>query len=141
MSVLRELPAVRTLLRLLLNPGWAPFAVVLLHVVLAEFGLNHRFDHLLHFLGGASMAYFLHGILLWLAARISLSPKWISYLIAFTGACTVAVFWEFGEAASDHWLGTHVQQSLTETMLDLFYGVLGAILMICLLATAKVIRK
>lgn len=131
----------RTLLRLLLNPGWAPLAVVLLHVVLAEFGLTHRFDHLLHFLGGASVAYFLHGILLWFGPRVGLGPQWISYLVAFTGACTVAVFWEFGEAASDHWLGTHVQQSLIETMLDLFCGVLGAMLITALRAVVKIIRK
>jgi hypothetical protein len=44
-----DLPAVRWLLRVLLNPGWAPFSVVLLHLALAEYGLTHRFDHLLHF--------------------------------------------------------------------------------------------
>jgi hypothetical protein len=56
---MNDLPTVRWLLRLLVNPGWAPLGVVVMHLALAHYGLTHRFDHLLHFLGGASIAYFL----------------------------------------------------------------------------------
>jgi hypothetical protein len=55
---MNELPTVRWLLRFLINPGWAPLGVVVMHLALAEFGLTQRFDHLQHFLGGASNAYF-----------------------------------------------------------------------------------
>ena len=120
-----DLPAVRWLLRLLLNPGWAPLAVVVLHLVLAGYGLTQRLDHLLHFLGGASIAYFFLGLFASLpAAR---SPSWVLYLLTFAWACTIAVFWEFAEFASDQFRGTAIQQSVPETMLDLLFGVLGAL--------------
>jgi len=51
------------------------------------------------------------------------------YLLGFTGACTSAVFWEFAEFASDQLLGTAIQESLTETILDLLFGVIGATIM------------
>ncbi|MBN9691845.1 MAG: hypothetical protein J0M24_16510 [Verrucomicrobia bacterium] len=110
-----DLPAVRWLLRL----------VVVLHLVLAGYGLTQRFDHLLHFLGGASIAYFFLGLFASLpAAR---SPSWVLYLLTFAWACTIAVFWEIAEFASDQFRGTSIQQSVPETMLDLLFGVLGAL--------------
>jgi len=97
-----------------------------MHLVLAEFGLTHRLDHLLHFLGGASIAYFLYGFIALLPSQAASISKWVHYLLAFTSACTAAVFWEFAEFASDQFLGTAIQQSLSETVLDLLFGVLGA---------------
>jgi len=97
-----------------------------MHLTLAEFGLTNKFDHLLHFLGGASIAYFLHGFIARLPSQAASIPKWVHYLLAFTSACTVAVFWEFAEFAADQFLGTAIQQSLSETVLDLVFGVLGA---------------
>jgi hypothetical protein len=120
-----ELPIVRRVLRILLEPGWAPFSVLLLHAVLAEFGLTQRFDHLLHFLGGTSIAYFFFRLL----DLFSLFPPthhWAVYLVTFTSSCTTALFWEFTEFASDTFLHSTVQQSLSETMLDLLFSVLGA---------------
>jgi len=121
-----DLPTVRWLLRLLISPGWAPLGVVIIHLALAEFGLTNRFDHLLHFLGGASIAYFLHGFIALLPCQGGIIPKWAHYLLAFTSACTIAVFWELAEFASDRYMGTTIQQSLSETVLDLVFGVLGA---------------
>lgn len=122
-----DLPAVRLLLRLLLNPGWAPLAVVVVHLVLAQYGLTQRFDHLLHFLGGASMAYFLFVLVGLLPSLFGGVPRWIRYLLAFTASCTVAVFWEFAEFTSDRFMGTSIQQSVPETVLDLAFGVAGAL--------------
>jgi hypothetical protein len=123
---MNNLPAVRWLLRMLVNPGWAPLGVVVIHLTLAHYGLTHRFDHLLHFLGGASIAYFLFGLLASLPSLFASIPSWAQCLLVFTTSCTVAVFWEFAEFASDRFLGTSVQQSVTETMLDLTFGVVGA---------------
>jgi hypothetical protein len=123
---MNDLPTVRWLLRLLVNPGWAPLGVVVMHLAFAHYGLTHRFDHLLHFVGGASIAYFLFGLLASLPSPFASIPSWAQYLLVFTTSCTVAVFWEFAEFASDRFLGTSVQQSVTETMLDLTFGVVGA---------------
>lgn len=120
---MNDLLTVRRLLRLLANPGWAPLGVVILHLALAEFGLTQRFDHLLHFLGGASIAYFLFGFFAFLPPPFA---RWVHYLLAFTSSCTVAVFWEFAEFASDRFMGTSIQQSVSETVLDLVFGTVGA---------------
>lgn len=124
---MKDLPAVRLLLRLLVNPGWAPLAVVVVHLVLAQYGFTQRFDHLLHFLGGASIAYFLFMLVGLLPSLFGGVPSWIRYLLAFTASCTVAVFWEFAEFASDRFMGTSIQQSVSETVLDLAFGVAGAL--------------
>jgi hypothetical protein len=116
------------------NPGWAPLAVVVLHLVLAQYGLTQRFDHLLHFLGGASIAFFLLGLLASLPSLFAHVPRWIHYLLAFTSSCTVAVFWEFAEFASDRFRGTSIQQSVSETVLDLVFGVAGAMSSLLLIA-------
>ena len=128
-----DLPFVRRFLRLLIDPGCAPFSVVILHVVLAEFGLTQRLDHLLHFLGGSAIAYFFFRLLNLFPPFLN-APAWLPYLVTFTSSCTVAIFWEFAEFASDTFLHTTVQQSLTETMLDLLFGVLGIISSLVLLA-------
>lgn len=47
---------------------------------------------------------------------------------------TVALFWEFGEYASDLILITDVQHSVSETMSDLIAGSLGAMIVIILFA-------
>jgi hypothetical protein len=107
---MNDLPAVRWLLRLLVNPGWAPLGVVVIHLTLAHYGLTHRFDHLLHLLGGASIAYFLFGLLASLPSLFASTPSWAQYLLVFTTTCTVAVFWEFAEFASDRFLGEPTEQ-------------------------------
>jgi hypothetical protein len=136
---MKDLPAVRWLLRVILNPGWAPLSVVALHLALAEFGLTQRFDYLLHFLGGAAIGYFCYGFIALLPPPAAVVPGWIRYLLAFTSACTVAVFWELGEFALDRLQGTSIQQSLSETMMDLFFGVLGATAALLLAAVFRLL--
>jgi hypothetical protein len=134
---MNDLPAVQWFLRLLVNPGWAPLCVVVLHLGLAEFGLTQRFDHLLHFLGGASIAYFLFAFIKQQSHLFSGNPRWVLYPIAFASSCTVAVFWEFAEYASDRFWHTSIQQSVSETMLDLVFGVVGACTTLLLIAAVR----
>lgn len=138
---MKNLPAVRWLLQVLVNPGWAPFTVVILHLFLAERGLTHRFDHLLHFLGGASTGYFFFALIPRLPPRAGKLPGWTRHLLAFAAACTIALLWEFAEFASDSFLGTAVQRSLSETMLDLLFGVLGAAAVLALGAAGRLVSR
>jgi hypothetical protein len=137
---MNDLPAVRWLLRVLVNPGWAPLAVVGMHLALAQYGLTQRFDHLLHFLGGASIAYFLFGFLASLPSLFAGIPKWVQYLLVFTSSCTVAVFWEFAEFASDRFMHTSIQQSVSETVLDLAFGVAGAFCTLLVISAFRLVR-
>jgi hypothetical protein len=60
-------------------------------------------------------------------------------LFSFALACTIGVFWEFAELASDVFRGTHIQQSIHETMRDLIADACGATL--TLILTASFARK
>ena len=62
------------------------------------------------------------------------------YVLAFTAACTVAVFWEFGEFASDLVLGTHIQHDVAETLWDLVFGAGGAAIALCVITIFEAIR-
>ena len=108
-----------------------------MHLAFAEYGLTQRYDHLLHFLGGASIAYFLLGLFASLPSLFTSSPRWVHCLLAFTSSCTVAVFWEFAEFASDRFMGTSIQQSVSETVLDLAFGVAGAFSTLLVIAAFK----
>jgi hypothetical protein len=134
---MNDLPAVRWLLSVLVNPGWAPIVVVVAYLFLAQSGLTERFDHLLHFLGGASIAYFLFVLTGLLPSRFGGVARWIRFLLAFTATCTVALFWEFAEFAMDRFAGTSTQQSVSETMLDLVAGVAGAVSTLILIAGSR----
>lgn len=110
---------------LLRKAGWAPLVAIALHWVVAFLGVRDAADNLVHFSGGAAIAYFA-----WHACRVF--APWIgalraaaSYAAAFTVTCTAAVFVEIVEFGSDQFLGTRVQHDLHETMLDLVFGVAG----------------
>lgn len=134
---MNNLPAARLLLRLLVNPGWAPLGVVVIHLILADYGLTERFDHYLHYFGGAAIAYFLFGIFAFWPSVSTRSPTWDYYLLTFTSSCTVAVFGEFAEFASDRFMRTSIQQSLSETVFDLAFGVAGAFSTLLLIGLYK----
>jgi hypothetical protein len=99
-------------------------------------GIREPLDHVIHFSGGLAIAYFLYRIIKMSASWIGPVTNATRYILAFTTACTVAVFWEFGEFASDAFRGTHIQHDVAETLWDLIYGVSGAAL--CILTIASV---
>jgi hypothetical protein len=108
--------------------GWAPFVVVLFHRIVLVSGLREYrvCDWILHFSGGVTIAYFLFHLILNLELKIGkLSPA-ARLLLTYTSAVTIAAFWELAEFAASFSKGTVLQHSLSETMIDLFNGVLGA---------------
>jgi len=113
--------------RLLRDAAWAPLGVVLLHVVAAHF-LGHEpyVDPVMHFLGGAAIAFFLRR-----AAEIGRplvgepSPLGLD-LMAFGLAVVAGLVWEFGEFLSDVFLGSHAHTSVGNTLRDLLLDLLGA---------------
>lgn len=119
---------------------WAPAAVLILHEVVAQLGLRREADWLMHFSGGLAISYFL-----WTA--IPLLARWLGpvttawrFVLTFTCGCTAALIWDLAEFASDQTRGTHIQQSLKETMLDFTNGFAGISLTTCLLLVAVAIR-
>jgi hypothetical protein len=111
--------------------------VLLLHKAVMLAGLRGKTDWLLHLTGGIAIAYFL-----WTCIPVlepwfgKLSRVW-RLLITLCAGCTVALIWDLAEFASDEILGTDVQHSLRETMLDLTWGALGVTAVIAALAISK----
>jgi hypothetical protein len=120
-------PSLRSALtEIVRRAAWAPLAVLVVHAAAAWLGWRREADNLVHFLGGAAAAYFTLRCLEILGPLLGAMRRGTRLAVAFFGACTAAVFCELVEFASDSWLGTEVQQSLRETMLDLVAGVAGA---------------
>jgi hypothetical protein len=121
------------LIKLLLKAGWAPIAVMLLHAAVASTRWRVPLDFTIHFLGGISIAFFSFHAIDCFKKFLGETTTLLSYVLSFTAACTVGVFWELGEFASDVYLGTHIQQSIRETMSDLIADVSGATLSLLLI--------
>jgi hypothetical protein len=97
------------------------------HAVIAKTPFRKPLDFPIHFLGGASIAFlFFHALDCFEALFGALTP-FARYLFSFSLACTIGVFWEFGELFSDAFLHTHIQKSLHETMSDLIADTTGAV--------------
>ena len=108
--------------------AWAPLVVVGAHAILAA-AMGHRreSDPWFHFLGGAAGAYSLirtFDLFPALVRPIANWPRGWSILLLMT---VVALTWELAEFASDRFFGTHIQQNLVETGLDIVLGIAGAL--------------
>ena len=71
-----------------LRAAWAPIAVVLVQQIVARF---YDIDWLMHFFGGAAMAFFFYqGLLLWESSIGRLLPI-VRHLLAFGLTCGVVI--------------------------------------------------
>jgi hypothetical protein len=125
--------------KLLRSAAWAPLAVLIFHAVAAHIGIRERLDWLMHLLGGIAAAFFFYQTFRLFSKLIDALPVFIVYLLSFSLTCAIAVFWEFGEFFSDQVWQTHAQQSLAETMQDLIFGVMGAMLFLAMLFFSSLI--
>jgi len=128
--------------RLLLGAAWAPIGVLVAHSVGAHyFGHEPVVDPIMHFAGGAAAAFFVR-------RSCDLGRGWLGSptpfaadLLSFGLACTIALFWEFGEQLSDLYLGTRAHTSVGGTLGDLRLGVLGAGLYLLLARLGARLRR
>jgi len=127
----------RHLLTLLCRAVWAPCAVLLLHAIVAKTPWRERLDFTIHGSGGAAIAYFIFEAIACLPSFFGRPNALVHYLLAFTSACTVGVFWEFSERFADVHLHRHIQQSLEETMSDLAADAVGAALVLTLIGIMR----
>ena len=115
------------LIEVVRRAGWAPIAAVVVQQAAVWWGVRREADPLVHFCGGAAAAYFVLRGSQAFAHRLGISRRATHWLVAFAGARTAALSCELVEFTSDQWLGSHAQESLRETMLDLVFGVAGAL--------------
>jgi hypothetical protein len=132
---------ISALRQLFWRAAWAPIAVVILHAIIARTSLRQPLDFPIHYLGGASIAFFVFQALPCFVMLLGRPSPFGSYLFSFALACTSGSFWEFGELLSDAFQHTHSQQSLHETMLDLIADTTGAITALILLFLYRRFRR
>lgn len=127
---MRIRPNIQWILRTLREAAWAPLLVFVLF--LAAAGLFDAYaripglDKPTHFFGGLAVMYFFWCG--WSQAR-SLAgyfPKLSQPAFAFGGTAATAILWEIYEFLSDHFLATHLQRGVEDTLSDVFFGLAGA---------------
>ena len=110
--------------------AWAPVGVFLLYLLglsLQLFNALPFLDVPTHFAGGVAIAYFCRAAIRHSQKLAGQIPFPIQVLFGFTCAVTIAVLWEFYEYVSDRFFGTQMIRSITDTIVDLLMGVLGAL--------------
>lgn len=124
------------LFRLIRKAAWAPVLVLMTHQVVLRTPWRQDLDFWMHFSGGMAAAY---GS--WHA--LACFERWIGpltligrLLFSFALACTIGVFWEFAELASDVFRGTHIQHHVRETMGDLIADACGALATLVMIGLA-----
>ena len=126
--------------------GWAPWLVFIFYAVAAKgfnaYILYPSLDMPTHFFGGAAIAYFFLSAATNVQALTGAIPKSIRLLLALGMTAFVAVVWEFLEYASDILLGTKMNLGVADTLSDLFFGLLGAtvVLVVAVLFQARSAR-
>ena len=118
--------------------GWVPWLVFAFYVVAAK-GSNAYIaypwlDIPTHFCGGAAIAYFLLAAITHVQTLLGNIPRAIRHLLAFSMTAVVAVVWEFLEYSSDVLLGTKMNLGVADTLSDLFFGLLGATVVVMVAA-------
>ncbi|MCC7306574.1 MAG: hypothetical protein IT173_03340 [Acidobacteria bacterium] len=126
------------LYRWFLRAAWAPIAVVLVQQIVARF---YDIDWLMHFFGGAAMAYFFYqGLRLW-ELSVGRLLAIVRYLLAFGLTCGVVIAWELTEFTADRLFDTRFQASIPETMGDQLSGVIGAMFILGCIAVVGRVRN
>jgi hypothetical protein len=126
--------------------AWAPLAVFVFYVVAAKgfnaYILYPRLDMPTHFCGGIAITYFYLAAGAHSRALTGPIPKPVLLLMSLGLTAITAVFWEFFEYSSDVLLQTKMNLGVSDTLSDLFFGLLGGTVMISAVAcSAQLFRK
>lgn len=112
--------------------AWAPLAVVgfyLIGLALGLFDLFPPLDIPTHFMGGVAITYFFRSAIKHSQKFLGDIPALVQILFAFTCTGTTIILWEFYENAFDFLFGTTMVRGLEDTIVDMFVGLLGALVL------------
>jgi hypothetical protein len=115
---------------ILRESAWAPLSVVVIYLTGLVFHLYDLFPPLdvpTHFLGGVAITYLYRSAIKNSQTFVGEVPVGVQVLLAFTCTGTTTVLWEFYENIVDYFLHTHMVLGLTDTLKDMFLGLLGAL--------------
>ena len=110
--------------------AWAPIVVFLFYLVarsLQLFVLFPPLDIPTHFMGGVVITYFYRVAIRNVQRLAGEIPFSVQVLFAFTCTGTTTIFWEFYEYIFDFFFDTQMVRGVTDTTVDFFVGLLGAL--------------
>ena len=110
--------------------AWAPIGVFLFYIVARSLQLFVYFPPLdipTHFMGGVVITYFYRVAIRNAQRLVGDIPFPIQVLFALTCTGTTTIFWEFYENISDYFFHSQMVRGVTDTVVDLFVGLLGAL--------------
>jgi ABC-type Mn2+/Zn2+ transport system permease subunit len=112
--------------------AWAPLGVFGFYLFGLAIGLYKAYppvDIPTHFMGGVSITYFFRSAIRNLQALLGGIPSMIRMIFAFTCTGTTIILWEFYENAFDYLFGTTMVRGLEDTIMDMFIGLMGALVL------------
>ena|SRR5688572_1079357 len=110
--------------------AWAPLSIIAFYVIGLALHLYDLFPPLdlpSHLLGGVAITYFFRSAIKNSQSLVGDIPLPIQIIFAFTSTGTTIIFWEFYENLLDLFFGTHMVRGLEDTIMDMFLGLLGAL--------------
>ena len=110
--------------------AWAPLGVFLFYLIarsLQLFSVFPTLDIPTHVLGGAVITYFYRVAIRNVQKLVGEIPFPIQVIFAFTCTATTTIFWEFYEYIFDFFFHTEMVRGVTDTIVDFFFGLLGAL--------------
>jgi hypothetical protein len=110
----------------------APLSIFGFYMLGLGFHVFAKFPSLdipVHFMGGVVITYFFRSAIRNSQKIVGDIPPLIQILFAFTCTGTTTILWEFYENIRDHFFGTHMVRGLEDTIIDLFTGLLGALVL------------
>jgi hypothetical protein len=112
--------------------AWAPLGVFGFYLLGLAFGLFKMFPPLdipTHFMGGVAITYFFRSAIKHSQKFLGDIPSLIQIVFAFTCTGTTIILWEFYENAFDYFFGTTMVRGLEDTVVDMFVGMLGGLVL------------
>jgi ABC-type Mn2+/Zn2+ transport system permease subunit len=112
--------------------AWAPLSIIVFYgiaLALHLFDLFPPLDLPSHLLGGVAITYFFRSAIKNSQSLVGDIPIPIQFIFAFTCTGTTIIFWEFYENLLDLFFDTHMVRGLEDTIMDMFLGLLGALVL------------
>jgi hypothetical protein len=112
--------------------AWAPLSVVGFYVLGLTLHLFDKYPTLdipTHFMGGVAITYFYRSAIRNSQRIVGDIPLSIRIIFAFTCTGTTIILWEFYENIMDHVFGFHMVRGLEDTIVDMFVGLSGALVL------------
>ena len=125
-------PLVTLIIDTLREAAWAPLSILGFYLIGRSFQLFEflpQLDIPTHFLGGVVVTYFYRVAIRHSQKLVGEIPFPIQVVFAFTCTGTTTILWEFYENIFDFFVGTNMVRGVQDTIVDLFVGLLGALVL------------